>query len=149
MRGRFDQCFSFVEEPALTRVRFAAGSEHAPTCQAQLFVDLEDACLEGFLQFGLTHLERLLLLGLAHLEGFTLLKLTSAEGAFLLKSQRLELGDKLRFEGTLLREQQGFERGWIVGQLRGEDGCAHAVGGVREGGVGAARHADIIPEHTT
>ena len=50
---------------------------------------------------------------------------------------------------TLLREQQGFERGWIVGQLRGEDGCAHAVGGVREGGVGAARHADIIPEHTT
>ena len=114
-----------------------------------MFVDLEDACLEGFLQFGLTHLERLLLLGLAHLEGFTLLKLTSAEGAFLLKSQSLELGRKLHFEGTLLCHQQGFEHSRIVGQLLREDGCAHAAGGVREGGVGAARHADIIPEHTT
>lgn len=74
-------------------MRFAAGSEHAPTCQAQLLVDLQDARLKGFLQFGLADLE----------------------GCLLLESQRLELGRKLRLEGALLCQQQGFERCRIVG----------------------------------
>ena len=68
--GRLSQCFGLVEEPGLPRMRFAAGPEHAPTGPAQLLVELEDACLEGLLQFSLAHLD----------------------GGFLLASQRLELG---------------------------------------------------------
>ncbi len=71
---RLGQRFGLVEEPALARVRFAAGPEHAPTRQAQLLVELEDACLEGFLQFGLPRIERLLRVnwefGLAGIDDF-------------------------------------------------------------------------------
>ena len=52
-------------------------------------------------------------------------------------------------ERLLLCQQQSFERRWIVGQLLGEDGCAHADGGVRARDGGTLRHAGIIPEHAT
>ena len=125
--GRFSQCFGLVEEPGLARVRFAAGPEHAPTRQAQLFVELEDAGLEGFLQFGLTRLD----------------------GGFLLEPKPLELGCKLRLEGPLLCQQQGFEHRRIVGQLLGMDDRAHAAGGIREMVGSALWHAGIIPDHAT
>jgi hypothetical protein len=51
----------------------------------------------------------------------------------------------LRLEGTLLCQQQGFERGRIVGQLLGEDGCAHADGGIRTRVGGTLRHAELYP----
>ena len=145
-------------------MRFAAGPEHAPTRQAQLLVELEDAGLEGFLQFGLAGIERLLKLELTRIErflefdfagmdDFLEVGLVRLEGGFLRESKRLELGCKLgielRLEGPLLGQQQGFEHRRIVGQLRREDGCAHADGGVRTRGGGAVWHAEIIPDHAT
>ena len=52
-------------------------------------------------------------------------------------------------EGLLLCQQQSFERRWIVGQLLGEDGYAHADGAVRTRGSGTLRHAVIIPDQAT
>ena len=78
---------------------------------------------------------------------------THRRGGFLLEPKHLELGcslgGELRLEGTLLGQQQGFEHRRIVGQLRGEDGCAHADGAVRTRGGGTLRHAVIIPDHAT
>ncbi len=145
-------------------MRFAAGPEHAPTRQAQLLVELEDAGLEGFLQFGLAGIERLLKLELTRHRTLSGVRLRGygrlsggrpgrLEGGFLRESKRLELGCKLgielRLEGPLLGQQQGFEHRRIVGQLRREDGCAHADGGVRTRGGGAVWHAEIIPDHAT
>ncbi|MBD5802144.1 hypothetical protein AZOA_15700 [Azoarcus sp. Aa7] len=132
-----DQHLGLVEQPPLARVRFTAGPEHAPTCQAQLFVNLEDARLEGFLQFGFTGLEGRLLCGLTGLEGRLPCGLTCLEGCLVL--------DLTRLESALLRQQQGFEHRRIVRQLRREDERTHAAGGVREGVGGAAWHAAIIP----
>jgi hypothetical protein len=40
-------------------MRFATGPEHAPTREAQLFVEREDACFEGLVQFRFTRFEGL------------------------------------------------------------------------------------------
>ena len=76
-------------------MRFAAGPEHAPTRQAQLLVELEDAGLEGFLQFGLAGIERLLKLELTRIERFL-------EFDFAGMDDFLEVG-LVRLEGGFLR----------------------------------------------
>jgi hypothetical protein len=100
----FGQCFDFVEEPTLARVRFAARPEHAGARQADLLVELEDAGLEG--------------LGLLGQPCGELPGQLGGEGRLLRSQQRLQRGRIVR---------QHF-RQYEAGRIRGR-GVGGAAGG--------------------